>query len=140
WPQALQDGAAMEPGLRDRGHLSLPTSRAAGLPPQWSPVFATGVTGPPQVLLVPGRDAAMEPGLRDRGHWLRNPYFVYVMTSRNGARSSRPGSPAASPPSGLAPPSAMEPGLSDRGHDQRRDHPDTHAPPALDPDPPHRGR
>ena len=39
-------GAAMEPGLRDRGHWREKNAQRDGWPlaPQWSPVFATGVT------------------------------------------------------------------------------------------------
>src|SRR5690606_27386216 len=43
--RAEDEVAAMEPGLRDRGHAFQGLSRSrAGSRPQWSPVFATGVT------------------------------------------------------------------------------------------------
>src|SRR5690606_16312359 len=75
------------------------------LPPQWSPVFATGVT-----LMVPWRIgvvlAAMEPGLRDRGHRGGRGRPTPGGPCRNGARSSRPGSPPdeVSTPKGGRPP------------------------------------
>src|SRR5690606_29412811 len=62
--------AAMEPGLRDRGHARSSVMASSPVTPQWSPVFATGVT--PWRRLAGGLDHAR----------------------RNGARSSRPGSPA----------------------------------------------
>ena len=40
--------AAMEPGLRDRGHASQDNRLARLERPQWSPVFATGVTSSPR--------------------------------------------------------------------------------------------
>ena len=82
----------MEPGLRDRGHppewlignfLAKPqwspvfatgvtrvseSSMTMRLRPQWSPVFATGVTGEHEGPVGGEPVAAMEPGLRDRGH------------------------------------------------------------------------
>ena len=63
--------------------------------PQWSPVFATGVTTNFAELVVEAVQAAMEPGLRDRGH---------ANVTRCPSRD-----PAA----------AMEPGLRDRGHGRR---------------------
>ena len=86
--------AAMEPGLRDRGHVRRAAIRGPkGVGPQWSPVFATGVTP-------------------DDPPWAPRP-----APGRNGARSSRPGSRASGcdqGPEGCG--AAMEPGLRDRGH------------------------
>ena len=135
--------AAMEPGLRDRGHPSTwsPSTSCPWLP-QWSPVFATGVTRDGRITPPEGVIAAMEPGLRDRGHpavsWCIDnpaampqwsPVFATGVTrrppprraprrSRNGARSSRPGShdrPAVRRDRRVH--AAMEPGLRDRGHE-----------------------
>ena len=134
--------AAMEPGLRDRGHVQEACLlQAARLLPQWSPVFATGVTAQGQRR---DRDAAaaMEPGLRDRGHTSTRTPCSRPSGCRNGARSSRPGSPGfpspdtegdthgrngarSSRPGSLdgdgravdaVDVAAMEPGLRDRGH------------------------
>src|SRR5690606_13631779 len=156
-----------EPGLRDRGHVadgllySLVRDR-----PQWSPVFATGVTRParsrrppstrrrngarssrpgshragrstapeggiepmepglrdrghlipPELPLTNVTWAAMEPGLRDRGHPEAVGMGFVLIRGRNGARSSRPGSPdLALEVAEHADWAAMEPGLRDRG-------------------------
>ena len=86
--------AAMEPGLRDRGHQQQATARNnTAHKPQWSPVFATGVTSDGRVLRLDlNPAAAMEPGLRDRGHSSTCPRHTGGPWRRNGARSSRPGS------------------------------------------------
>src|SRR5690606_18132856 len=68
-----------------------PASNGSDLP-QWSPVFATGVTLGRQRLAARLPAAAMESGLRDRGH---------------SGSGHEPGHHL------LA---AMEPGLRDRGH------------------------
>ena len=107
----------MEPGLRDRGHMvQLHGEDLSVVLPQWSPVFATGVTRD----VHPARRgvglAAMEPGLRDRGHPGRHAAVGGARRCRNGARSSRPGSLDAAAFLVAARTAAMEPGLRDRGH------------------------
>src|SRR5690606_25475045 len=72
------------------------SSSAAADRPQWSPVFATGVTKSASNASSAPSPAAMEPGLRDRGHPTLNREPVAWQVE-----------------------AAMEPGLRDRGHRQR---------------------
>ena len=73
--------------------VSLSISASIALRPQWSPVFATGVTSSGSAEGAALARAAMEPGLRDRGH-ASGDLPVQLRTIR----------------------AAMEPGLRDRGH------------------------
>ena len=81
-----EDVAAMEPGLRDRGHHPTPPPAcgAGGRRPQWSPVFATGVTGRGLILTVP----------RSRPQW--SPVFATGVT-RSWLSPRRPPLPQWSP-------------------------------------------
>ena len=107
----------MEPGLRDRGHQAAVADKHPPIPPQWSPVFATGVTPRPARGRRAQQPAAMEPGLRDRGHPSSGSRTACPATRRNGARSSRPGSRGELGSFRVvAAGAAMEPGLRDRGH------------------------
>ena len=112
--------AAMEPGLRDRGHLATRESKSlTASSPQWSPVFATGVT-PVRHDQRPGGERrngarSSRPGSPHRSGTPCSP-----ARRRNGARSSRPGSRAgARPAQPRRSRAAMEPGLRDRGHPPR---------------------
>src|SRR5690606_5260369 len=75
--------AAMEPGLRDRGHLAgLVPEQPGDAGPQWSPVFATGVTWPVT---------------RVRAHKVRRPQWRPVLATGVTRRASPAGGVAARP-------------------------------------------
>ena len=105
--------AAMEPGLGDREWLDGPEPADHVREPQWSPVLETGNGPDGHPVNQPRQGAAMEPGLGDR-EWPTTAAAPSQTTSRNGARSWRPGMAVPGPPAATRHEAAMEPGLGDR--------------------------